>query len=318
MQNVRAQRVPSALAAPSKYRRVNWYARPFFRKKLLPWLFVLPIGFLYSAVVIVPALTGISYALTDWSGMGSAQYIGLENFRTLFFEDDNFVLAFQNNLWWMLIFLTVPFTMALVVSFLLSRIKRGAMLIRTALFVPYVLPSVVVVSIWQNLMSPRKGLGLQISRTFGIDTFNRAYLGNPDTALFAIAFIDNWHFWVFLVVIFLTAMQSISPDLYDAAKIDGASQFHEFIYVTVPSVLPTLVFMLMMVAIWSFLVFDYIYLTTQGGPAGATEVLGTFLYKEAFRRFEAGYASAVGITMSFFAMLIMGFVIFLRRRGVEI
>lgn len=192
------------------------------------------------------------------------------------------------------------------------------MLIRTALFVPYVLPSVVVVSIWQNLMGPRKGLGLQISRTFGIDTFNRAYLGNPDTALFSIAFIDNWHFWVFLVVIFLTAMQSISPDLYDAAKIDGASQFHEFIYVTVPSVLPTLVFMLMMVAIWSFLVFDYIYLTTQGGPAGATEVLGTFLYKEAFRRFEAGYASAVGITMSFFAMLIMGFVVFLRRRGVEI
>ena len=113
-------------------------------------------------------------------------------------------------------------------------------------------------------------------------------------------------------------MQSIPTSLYEAARIDGASRFQEFRYVTIPGILPTLAFMLMMVAIWSFLVFDYVWLLTQGGPAGSSEVLGTFLYKQAFNRFEAGYASAVGLTISFFATLIMGFVVFLRRRGVEI
>jgi raffinose/stachyose/melibiose transport system permease protein len=152
----------------------------------------------------------------------------------------------------------------------------------------------------------------------GFEPLNRAFLGNPDTALLSIAFVDNWHFWVFLVILFLTAMQGISPELYESARIDGASRVQEFWYITIPGILPTLAFMLMMVAIWSFLVFDYVWLLTQGGPAGSSEVLGTFLYKEAFNRFEAGYASAVGLTISFFATLIMGFVIFLRKRGVEI
>jgi raffinose/stachyose/melibiose transport system permease protein len=152
----------------------------------------------------------------------------------------------------------------------------------------------------------------------GFESFNRAYLGNPDTALLTIAFVDNWHFWVFLVVLFLAAMQGIATDLYDAAKIDGANRWQEFIHVTIPGIRPTLVFMFMMVAIWSFLVFDYVWLFTQGGPAGSSEVLGTMLYKEAFGRFEAGYASAIGLTISFFAAVILGIVAILRRRGVEI
>jgi raffinose/stachyose/melibiose transport system permease protein len=130
--------------------------------------------------------------------------------------------------------------------------------------------------------------------------------------------VDNWHFWVFLVVLFLAAMQGVSPDLYDSAKIDGANRWQEFVHVTIPGIRPTLVFMLMMVAIWSFLVFDYVWLFTQGGPAGSSEVLGTYLYKQAFNRFEAGYASAIGLTISLLAGMIMGVVVILRRRGVEI
>lgn len=317
-QNISSDPVAPPLPTQGNHPELSWYERPFFRKKLLPWIFIAPITLLYTLVVIGPSISALGYSLTDWSGIGEAEYVGLANFRKLFFEDQNFRLAFQNNLIWMIFFLTIPFAMALVASSMLARIKRGAMVFRTAIFIPYILPSVITVSIWQNLLSPRRGIGAQLKRSFGIETFNRAYLGNPDTALLSIAFIDNWHFWVFLVILFLTAMQAIPTDLYDAAKIDGANRFHEFRYVTVPGILPTLVFMIMMVAIWSFLVFDYVWLSTQGGPAGSTEVLGTFLYKEAFRRFEAGYASAVGLTISFFATMIMGFVVILRRRGVEI
>ena len=317
-QNRRSDPVATALPHQSNYPELRWYERPFFRKKLLPWVFIAPITILYMLVVIGPSISALGYSLTDWSGIGDAEFVGLANFRKLLFEDQNFRLAFKNNLIWMIFFLTVPFAMALVASSMLARIKRGAMFFRTAIFIPYILPSVITVAIWQNLLSPRRGIGAQLKKAYDIDLFNRAYLGNPDTALLSIAFIDNWHFWVFLVILFLTAMQAIPADLYEAARIDGASRFQEFRYVTVPGILPTLVFMIMMVAIWSFLVFDYVWLTTQGGPAGATEVLGTFLFKEAFRRFEAGYASAVGLTISFFATMIMGFVIFLRRRGVDI
>ncbi|MEM7332252.1 MAG: sugar ABC transporter permease [Chloroflexota bacterium] len=296
---------------------VRWDKRPFFRQKILPWVFIAPITILYVMVVIGPSISAIGYSLTDWSGIGEAEFIGLENFRKLFFEDSNFRIAFGNNLRWMIFFLSVPFILALIAASMLAPIKRGAMFLRTSIFIPYVLPSVVVVAIWRNLLSPRRGIGAWLGDR-GFEQFNRAYFGNPDTALFSIAFVDNWHFWVFLLILFLTAMQSIPPELYEAARIDGATRVQEFWYVTVPGILPTLAFMLMMTAIWSFLVFDYVWLLTQGGPAGASEVLGTFLYKEAFNRFEAGYASAVGLTISTFAMLIMGFVVFLRRRGVEI
>ena len=148
--------------------------------------------------------------------------------------------------------------------------------------------------------------------------FGTAFLGKTETALMSIAFVDNWHFWGFLMVLFLTAMQGISQDLYDAAKIDGANRLNEFIHVTIPGILPTLAFMMMLVAIWSFLVFDYVWILTQGGPANSSEVLGSYLYKQVFSRFEAGYASAIGLSMSMFAGVIIGIFALLRRRGWEI
>jgi raffinose/stachyose/melibiose transport system permease protein len=301
----------------SRVEAPRWHQSPFFRKKIMPWLFILPITLLYLMVVVGPSLFAIGFSLTEWSGIGPAEFIGLENFRKLIFDDPNFRDAFSNNVVWLIFFLTVPFVLALVGASMLAGLRRGAMFYRSALFIPYILPSVITASIWSNLLSPRRGIGAQLAN-LGFSSLNRAYLGNPNTALLSIAFVDNWHFWVFLVVLFLAAMQGITPDLYDAAKIDGANRWQEFIHVTIPGIRSTLLFMLMMVAIWSFLVFDYVWLLTQGGPAGSSEVLGTLLYKEAFARFEAGYASAIGLTISFFAAIILGVVAILRRRGVEI
>ena len=146
-----------------------------------------------------------------------------------------------------------------------------------------------------------------------------AYLGQPQTALISIAFVDNWHFWGFLMVLFLAAMQSNRAGTLRSGPhrrghpLAGVPPHHDL-----PGIRPTIVFMLLMVSIWSFLVFDYVWMLTQGGPAGASEVLGSLVYKEAFMRFEAGYASAIGLTMSFLAGLIICLFIYLRRRGWEI
>jgi len=284
---------------------------------VVPWLFVLPILLLHLVVVAGPSIAAVYYSMTDWSGIGPAEFIGLQNFRRLFFEDMTFRRAFRNNVVWLGIFLTLPFLLALLSATLLAPVQRGGMLFRSALFLPYILPSVITANIWRNLLSPTLGLGAQLAKA-GVPGLDRAFLGLPSTSLYAIAFVDNWHFWGFLMVLLLAAMQNIAPDLYHAARIDGANRWQEFRHVTLPGIRPTLVFLLLMTAIWSFLVFDYVWILTQGGPAGSSEVLGTWLYKNAFNRFEAGYAAAIGLTMSSFAILIVGVFAVLRRKGWEI
>ena len=298
-----------------KTRRSKW--KRIRRKYVIPWLFVLPIMLINVVVIIGPSASAVYYSLTEWSGIGAAKFIGLENYRVILFQDMDYRRALLNNLAWLLFFLTVPFAVSLFAASMLARIRRGSMFIRTSLFIPYVLPAVITASIWRNLMSPTMGIGAQLAK-MGISGFDTAYLGKPNTALLSIAFVDNWHFWGFLMVLFLSAMQSIPPELYEAARIDGATRWQEFRHITIPGIRPTIVFMLLMVSIWSFLVFDYVWILTQGGPAGASEVLGTLVYKEAFMKFEAGYASAIGLTMSFLAGVIISVFLYLRRRGWEI
>jgi raffinose/stachyose/melibiose transport system permease protein len=289
----------------------------FLRRVMIPWLFILPILLVHGFVVIIPSIMGMYYSLTDWSGMGEPVFIGLENYRRLLFDDPAFMKALGNNVIWLLFFLTVPFALSLLAAFLLSQIKTGGYIYRVLIFIPYILPSVVTASIWRNLLNPRMGIGASLT-AWGIPGFDVAFLGDTSTSLLSIAFIDNWHYWGFLTVLFLTAMQSIPTVLYEAAKIDGANRWQQFINVTLPGIRPTVLFMLMMTAIWSFLVFEYIWILTEGGPAGSSSVMATVVYKNAFRSFEAGYAAAQGLIMSGFAGLIVMIFIILRRLGWEV
>ena len=295
---------------------LSWHQRPFFRRKIVPWLFVLPILLINIVVIFGPALSSVYYSMTSWNGIGMAEFIGLDNFRRIA-NDGSFWHAARNNVYWLLIFMVVSISLALIAASFLAPIKRGQMFFRLSLFLPYVLPSVVVASIWQSLMHPDRGVGAALA-DIGIPGLDKAFLGRSDTVLPAIAFVDNWHFWGFLMVLFLTAMQNIPADLYEAARLDGANRFQEFRDITIPGIRPTLVFMLLMVCIWSFLTFDYIWVLTQGGPAGASEVLSVLVFKYAFMSLEAGYASAIGLSMSIFVGVIIGLFIFLRKRGWDI
>jgi raffinose/stachyose/melibiose transport system permease protein len=290
--------------------------RAYVRRKVVPWLFVLPILAINIAVVAGPALSAVYYSMTEWNGIGEARWIGLENFRTLI-DDLGFRDAFLNNVIWLAMFLTVPIAMALGAAGLLAPIRKGAIVYRMALFIPYVLPSVVTAALWRGLLSPDRGIPALLN-DLGIPGFDKAFLGTEKTVLPAIGFVDNWHWWGFLMVLFLASMQNIPPDLYESARLDGASRWQEFRDVTLPGIRPTLVFMILMTTIWSFLTFDYIWILTQGGPAGASEVLAVLVYKEAFNNFNAGYASAIGLTMSFFVGCVIAIFMVLRRRGWEI
>jgi len=295
-------------------RRFN---RSYYRRKIIPWLFVLPVLAINLLVVLGPALAAVYYSMTDWSGIGAAKWVGLANYRELFFEDPSFKSAFLHNLIWLALFMTVPVAMGLVAASLLAPVARGALFFRMALFIPYVLPSVIVAHLWSSLIHPDRGLVGWLNDR-GVPGMDIAFLGRESTVLPTIAFIDNWRWWGFLMVLFLAGMQNIPPDLYEAVRLDGANRWQEFRDVTLPGIRPVLVFMLLTTSIWSFLTFDLIWIITQGGPAGASEVLSVLVFKNAFQNFETGYAAALGITMSLFVGAVISIFVVLRRRGWEI
>lgn len=287
------------------------------RRRLLAWAFVLPFFIVNFTVILGPSLSTFYYALTDWSGVGPAHFIGLANFQQLF-TDVDFHKAIVYNLLWEAMFLTVPIAMGLLGAFLLSNITRFQMFFRAAYFIPYIIASVINASIWQQLLDPQQGLASALDQ-YGIHILDNIYFfGDEKLALPSVAFVDNWHFWGFLVVIFLAAMQSVDPDLYDAAKVDGANRWRQFYHITLPGIRPVLGLVLLLVTVWSLLVFEYPFIITQGGPAGATQVMTILLYKNAFSLNEAGYASAMGLCMSFVAATIAILYLYLRRRGLDI
>ena len=287
------------------------------RRRTLAWLFMLPLLLVNVLVVLGPSVATLYYSFTEWSGIGPAEWVGFQNYRDIL-ADGDFYLAMWHNVLWTALFLTVPIAMGLLGAFLLSQITRFQLFFRVAYFIPYVVASVVNAALWQNILDPDRGIGSSLA-AIGIPFLDGvSFFGSERLALPSVAFVNNWAWWGFVVLLFLTALQSVDSQLYEAAKVDGAGRWQQFVNVTVPGIRPTLVFVVLLTIINSLLVFDYVYIITRGGPAGASEVVGTLMYKEAFERFEAGYAAAMGLGLSFVSGLIVLVFVFLRRRGWEI
>ncbi|MEU6605864.1 sugar ABC transporter permease [Streptomyces shenzhenensis] len=281
--------------------------------RLKAWLFMAPLVVVNLLVIAGPGLMSVYYSFTDWDGLNSPALVGLANYTALF-GDADFLRALLHNLLWTAFFLVVPMSLGLLGAFLLTRIKRFQLVFRVLYFVPYVIATVVSATIWRQILSPTSGIGPALSN-LGIPWLKDVnFLGDGDIALGTVAFVNNWQWWGFLVVIFLASMQSIEPSLYEAARMDGANTWREFWHITLPAIRPTFMFLSLMTVIWSFLVFDYIYILTQGGPAGSTDVLSTVMYRMAFEQQQAGYASAIGVILALISAATVGGYLYLRRR----
>jgi raffinose/stachyose/melibiose transport system permease protein len=284
---------------------------------MIAWLFLAPLLLVNLLVIIGPSVATVYYSFTNWTGTGAAKFIGLGNY-TRAFHDPDLRSALLHNAIWFVLFLAVPTALGLLGAYLLSRIRRFQMLFRTIYFIPYVTASVINASVWESLLNPTNGVGVGLSH-IGIPFLkNVGFFGDPHLALFSVNFVVDWHWWGFLAVIYLAAMQGVDGTLYDAAKVDGANKWHEFRYITIPGIRPTLVFMTLMTVIWSLKVFDYVYIITRGGPGGASQVVSTLMYDDIFNKFEAGYAAAIGLSMTFVVGVVLVGYFYLRKRGAEV
>lgn len=284
------------------------------RKKLKGTFFILPAFLIHVIVIVIPALSMIYYAFTKWNGLSEPVFIGLDNFKRML-KDYDFLFAMKNNLIWMAIFLIVPFILGLGMALVFTKIGKVQMIFRTLCFLPYVISATVSGKIFSIFYSPYSGLG-SIFEKLGIESLaGFAPLGNEKQALYAAAFVDNWHWWGFVMVLFLGALQQVDPALYEAAKVDGANRFQELLHVSIPGIRQTIAFVLIMTIIWSFLTFDYVYIMTNGGPANSTEIMSTYIYKNAFVKYRAGYANALCVIQTGVCILLYFLQRYISKKG---
>ena len=286
-----------------------------YSEKLVSWYFLSPILFIHFFVIALPSILSLALCFTDWNGFGKIQFIGFQNFTELF-DDRVFKIAVWHNFIWTIFFLTVPIAIALLGAFILTGVKRFQLVYRFIFFFPYILASVVNCLIWKYLFHPKHGLHT-FFEDLGINFFQNSLLTQKETSLLAVGFVDAWHFWGFLVVIYITAMYQVDDTLYEAAEIEGASKWQKFRYVTFPSIRPMFVFSILIIMIWSVPAFDYVYILTGGGPAYSSEVLANYLHFQAFRNMNVGYASAIGALMFIYVFIITGIFGLLRRLECE-
>ncbi|SJZ59564.1 carbohydrate ABC transporter permease [Consotaella salsifontis] len=262
-------------------------------------LYVVPTLIINAVIILVPALLTMALAFFRWDGITTPAFVGLQNFQALW-VDHVFWTALGNNLIWTAIFLVVPIAIGLVAATMLLVVRRGSMVFQVIYFLPMVIATAILARVWQGMIySPVSGVNGLLQRT-GFQTLDP--LTQPSTALFGIATVDLWHWWGFLCVIFFAALRQVPHEQIEAARIEGASFWQMMRYVLLPGIRPTITLMMIMTVIWSFLVFDFVYILTQGGPAFSSEVLSTLAYRSAFYDLAVGKAAAVSIVISLFGL----------------
>ncbi|MEV0316107.1 carbohydrate ABC transporter permease [Nonomuraea fuscirosea] len=264
---------------------------------LAGWLFILPALAFYTVFVLRPITLTFQYSLYDWNGIGPSTWVGLANYGKVFTDPDLFdslVNAFQL----IAFFSAIPVVLGLAIAATIRRIaaSRLALVARTVLFLPQVIPLVAAGIAWSWLLAST-GVVNQLLTLAGLDGVTRAWLGDFATALPAVGMIGAWVLLGLCTLLLLAGMSKIDPALYEAARLDGAGPWREFVSITVPSLRQEIAVCVTVTVIAALASFDIVYIATQGGPGNTTMVPGLQIFYLAFSEREVGTASALAMVL---------------------
>lgn len=261
-------------------------------KKRYIAIFVLPALILFICFVVAPlVVTGI-YSLFEYDGIGTMRFLGLENYINLFTTDRYFPGALKNSFILAGASIGVQLPLSLLLAIILARGVKGEKFFRTVYFIPVVISSMVIGQLWMKIFNSQYGLLNEFIRFFGDKNFEYSWLSTPATAFLSTVVPAVWQYIGYHMLIFYAGIKSISPDYYEAAKIDGATNRQVSLRITLPLLAPVIKTCLLFSLTGSFRAFDLIYVMTGGGPNHASEVPGTLMYNSLFRRGLYGYGSA--------------------------
>jgi len=289
---------PAVMKGPAELRATGSRAAPLGkgrRRRSPAYDFIAGALILILCFHVIPCLWGISLSFFRYDGISKPQWAGLDNYQRL--VTDPTVAA---SLWVTLKYAlgAVPLGLALALGIALildERWFRGKTLARTLFFTPNVISLVAVAFVWEWLLNPKYGIINGVLRQLGLE--GPTWLSDPQLALWCIILVQVWHGLGFSVIVFLAGLQGISELYYEAARLDGATRAQQIRHITLPLLMPTLMFLSIMGFIGAFQVFQSVFMMTGGGPADATRVIVYYLWQVGFERVEFGYASAIAVVI---------------------
>ena len=271
-------------------------------QRRLGMLFVVPLVAIIAIFMVFPLFNAIYYSLVDFDGLDpTPPWVGLGNFTELLRDDDVYA-ALKNNVIWIIIGTIAPLVLGLGMALMVWNARHGSVFYRTVFFLPFILPQVAVGVVWSWIYEPSRGWLNKALEVVGLDSLTTGWLGNPDTALYAVLATAIWTSVGFVFVIFLSALRGVDLDLVAAATLDGANAWQRVRYIILPQIMPVFLMVTTITLLGGFKVFDIVFVMTGGGPAGATEVLGTLSYSSAFELNRISYGTALALLITVIAI----------------
>ena len=276
------------------------------KKKIYPTYFAAGALIIYFVLFFLPGIIGVGYSFTNWSAYSDElHFVGLENFKTVFSTDENYMKIIMNTLSFTVITTVLKDVIGLVLALLLTKSIKLLNFHRGIVFMPSVLSTLIIGMIFKSILDPKTGLLNTFFRAIGLDFLAQKWLVSTNLAFGSVMGVDIWRGVGYIMTILIAGILAISPEYYDAAAIDGAGAWQKFRYITLPLLMPTLATTTVLNVIYGLKVFDMVYALTNGGPGkDTTEVL----YTAVFKRFGTGQY-AVGTALSsvmFIIMIIIG------------
>ena len=268
------------------------------------YFFLLPAAVIYLSVIVAPVCYSFFISLFKWNGIGEKQFVGLSNYINLFKGDKIFHTAIINNLIWIVLTIFVTMTIALLFAVILSKQFRGRTFFRGFFYFPCVIAPIAVAIIWRWIYNPNIGFINEFFKALGIN-FTQGWISDPNVSLYAVFAAALWQAIGQPMILFLAGLQAISPDVLEAATIDGANGIEQFFLIKVPLLKDTFVIVIATLIVATMKVYDVVQGLTGGGPNNATQMLSTYMYSQVFQYNNVGYGTAVACIMVLMVMIVI-------------
>ena len=259
------------------------------------WLLLLPAAVFLLAFTHYPTIATLMQSFfSEGTALRPSVFVGLENYELLA-EDEIFWKVLNNNLWYAAGTIPTSIAIAILMAIWVNRRLPGRGLVRMAYFTPTILPMIAVANIWLFFYTPEIGLFDQIGAVFGMPSQN--WLGDPDLVLGSLIVMTIWKEAGFFMIFYLAALQSLPPELEEAAHLEGAGRWYFFWRVTFPLLMPTTLFVMINAVINSFKMVDHLFILTKGGPDNASSLLLYYIFEVAFSFFDESYAATLTVVL---------------------
>ena len=256
-------------------------------------VFLLPAFIVYSVIVMVPILVSIYYSCLDWNGIGKKTFVGFNNYIKLF-GDSVFIQAFGNNIIYIVIVMVLQLGFGFIIAVLLTYLKKGRGFIQTVYYIPSVITVIAISQLFTGFYSYEPlGLFNIFRKMLGMEPI--AFLSEYKTVLWAVASVEGWQYIGIYMIIFYSALVSVSPDILEAARIDGATELQILVKIRIPAIANVIMLSCILSLVGALRGFAAPMNMTKGGPNHRSEILATYMYKKAFTSRDYGYGSTIAV-----------------------